>query len=138
MFVSCRFLSLWTPFSSWGTLWPHSPLWVWVAVFRPSPDSDHSFLWVGYTGYNDDDALNLIEWKRKLVRIKQKKATFEFQYFEANIIQYIYKEKKQESTYILLDKDYRYRIIHTFCIQTWWPLNKLEMEKNMICYIYVK
>ena len=29
-------------FSSQGILWPRSSLWVWVAVFLPSPDPDHS------------------------------------------------------------------------------------------------
>ena len=27
----------------------------WAAVFYPSPDPDHSFLWVGYTEFADDD-----------------------------------------------------------------------------------
>ena len=30
-------------FSSWGTLWPRSPLWVWAAVVLPSPYPYHSF-----------------------------------------------------------------------------------------------
>ena len=33
--------------SSRGTLWPHSPLWVWVIAFRPFPDPNHIFLRAG-------------------------------------------------------------------------------------------
>ena len=52
---SCRFLSLWRPFLSRGTLWLHAPIWVWVVVSLSSPNSDHSCLWAVYTGYDDDD-----------------------------------------------------------------------------------
>ena len=49
--ISCRLAALVsTSFNfircgnfSWGTLWSRSPLWVWVAVFFPSPDRAHSF-----------------------------------------------------------------------------------------------
>ena len=39
---------------SW-TLWPHSPLWVWVTVFLPPQTLIIVFLWAGYTKYDDDD-----------------------------------------------------------------------------------
>ena len=42
-------------FMSRETLWSHSPLWVWVVAFFPSLNSNHSFLWSGYTGYDDDN-----------------------------------------------------------------------------------
>ena len=35
--------------------WPHPLLWVSVAAFLTSLDPDHSFLWAGYTGYDDND-----------------------------------------------------------------------------------
>ena len=47
----CKNLSY--SFSSRGTLWSRSPLWVWVAAVLPSPDPIHSFSisgihWVGW------------------------------------------------------------------------------------------
>lgn len=44
-----------------ATLWPHLPIWVWVAAFLPSPASNHSFLWMEYTRYDIDDKTNDID-----------------------------------------------------------------------------
>ena len=30
-------------YNRWGTLWPHSLLWLWGAIFLPSSDPNHSF-----------------------------------------------------------------------------------------------
>ena len=61
-FPQCEFLqNVELLIQSWWTLWPDPLLWVWVAVFFPSPDSDPSFLWAEYTEYDDGDVKLLIQ-----------------------------------------------------------------------------
>lgn len=51
----CKIKILSYSFSSWGTLWECSPLWVWVAAIFSSSNPGYSFLWTGYTCYDDND-----------------------------------------------------------------------------------
>ena len=60
-------------FSSRGTLWPCSPLWVWVVVVLFSPDPDHSFLWVRYTGYDGGGGWSIIQRSKYKIRYKAEK-----------------------------------------------------------------